>query len=205
MQSVPPRHLSITRKHTKGTCRWCGLDVTRLNPRRKTFCCDACVHEWKLRSDPTYLGMEIFKRDRGICSECGVNTVRLMLELLYHVSQAVAPAWALDPQGAFKRAEYIASRCYSAHNFLRKKERTSPLARQVEASYLENNGFKPAELITREMPRKRLWEADHILAVFEGGGQCGLDNYRTLCYWCHKQNTAEQAKIRAVARKKNRK
>ncbi len=29
------------------------------------------------------------------------------------------------------------------------------------------------------------WQADHILAVAEGGGSCGLENLRTLCVPCH--------------------
>jgi 5-methylcytosine-specific restriction protein A len=37
------------------------------------------------------------------------------------------------------------------------------------------------------------WEADHIIPVVEGGGCCGLDNYRTLCPPCHKLDTAELA------------
>ncbi len=48
--------------------------------------------------------------------------------------------------------------------------------------------------------RERLWDADHILPVAEGGGGCGLDNYRTLCIWCHKDETAKLAKRRAIAR-----
>ena len=31
-----------------------------------------------------------------------------------------------------------------------------------------------------------LWDADHIVPVKHGGGQCGLDNMRTLCIRCHK-------------------
>lgn len=34
-----------------------------------------------------------------------------------------------------------------------------------------------------------LWDADHIIPVKEGGGQCGLDNIRTLCIVCHKKVT----------------
>ena len=30
------------------------------------------------------------------------------------------------------------------------------------------------------------WEADHIVAVLEGGGGCGLDGFQTLCWECHK-------------------
>lgn len=36
------------------------------------------------------------------------------------------------------------------------------------------------------------WQADHIVAVHEGGGECGLDNYRTLCDTCHAKVTAAQ-------------
>ena len=35
-----------------------------------------------------------------------------------------------------------------------------------------------------------LWQADHIVPVAEGGGECGLENYRTLCTACHKPVTA---------------
>ena len=42
----------------------------------------------------------------------------------------------------------------------------------------------------REGSRKSLWDADHILPVAEGGGQCDLSNLRTLCLQCHKVATA---------------
>jgi 5-methylcytosine-specific restriction endonuclease McrA len=29
------------------------------------------------------------------------------------------------------------------------------------------------------------WEADHIMPVADGGGECGLENYRLLCRACH--------------------
>ena len=34
-----------------------------------------------------------------------------------------------------------------------------------------------------------LWDADHIIPVKDGGGQCGLENIRTLCILCHKNVT----------------
>jgi len=37
----------------------------------------------------------------------------------------------------------------------------------------------------------RLWQADHIVPVCEGGGCCGLENYQTLCLRCHKEDTKE--------------
>jgi 5-methylcytosine-specific restriction endonuclease McrA len=39
--------------------------------------------------------------------------------------------------------------------------------------------------------RKTLWDADHIVAVAEGGGECDLANMRTLCLKCHRARTAE--------------
>ena len=37
--------------------------------------------------------------------------------------------------------------------------------------------------------RRSLWEADHILPVVEGGGECDLSNLRTLCLRCHRMAT----------------
>jgi 5-methylcytosine-specific restriction endonuclease McrA len=53
-----------------------------------------------------------------------------------------------------------------------------------------------------ERSRKSLWDADHVIPVAEGGGQCDLANMRTLCLKCHQQVTAElrrRLKLRAVA------
>ena len=38
--------------------------------------------------------------------------------------------------------------------------------------------------------RRSLWDADHIVPVAEGGGQCDLSNLRTLCLPCHREITA---------------
>ena len=44
-------------------CRWCELEI--LAKRRRTFCSDYCVHQWRLRTDPGYLRDQVFARDRG--------------------------------------------------------------------------------------------------------------------------------------------
>ena len=41
----------------------------------------------------------------------------------------------------------------------------------------------------RQPTRRSLWDADHILPVVEGGGECDLDNIRTLCLRCHRLAT----------------
>ena len=39
--------------------------------------------------------------------------------------------------------------------------------------------------------RKSLWDADHLIPVAEGGGECDLSNMRTLCLKCHRARTVE--------------
>jgi 5-methylcytosine-specific restriction protein A len=48
------------------------------------------------------------------------------------------------------------------------------------------------------------WDADHIVPVIEGGGECGLSNFRTLCISCHRKETKQLHGRLAVERKKER-
>jgi len=43
----------------------------------------------------------------------------------------------------------------------------------------------------KRISRKTLWDADHIVPVVEGGGECDLANIRTLCLVCHRRVTIE--------------
>jgi 5-methylcytosine-specific restriction endonuclease McrA len=48
------------------------------------------------------------------------------------------------------------------------------------------------------------WQADHIIAVVNGGGGCGLEGFQTLCLPCHKRKTitdVRQSKITAKMKK----
>jgi 5-methylcytosine-specific restriction protein A len=126
----------------RGVCRWCSGEVP---PKRFTFCSAACVHEWKLRTDPGYLREKVFERDHGVCALCGVDTV----ELRKHK----------------RKLDYKARR-------------------QFEEEW---------------GTRKHLWDADHILPVAKGGGECDLSNMRTLCVLCHRKRHRPHAS-RAVKR-----
>jgi 5-methylcytosine-specific restriction endonuclease McrA len=46
--------------------------------------------------------------------------------------------------------------------------------------------------------RRSLWDADHIVPVVEGGGECDLANLRTLCLKCHRVVTAGLRKRRTL-------
>ena len=133
-------------------CRWCQLEI--LSRRRRTFCSDYCVHQWRLRSDPGYLRDLVFARDRGLCAVCHTDTVRAYADL----------------------------------------RRTRGSARRQA---LELWGLKS---ITA---RRSLWDADHIRPVAEGGGQCDLENLRTLCLPCHREATADLARRLQILRNRH--
>ena len=55
-----------------------------------------------------------------------------------------------------------------------------------------------------ERARRSFWEADHILPVALGGGQCDLSNMRTLCLKCHREATAQlRLRLRGAAAQAN--
>lgn len=68
------------------------------------------------------------------------------------------------------------------------------------ASNLEKQPEYVAWLLSRKMTHKEaqksFWHADHIIAVFQGGADGGMDNIQTLCVKCHKIRTASQRKLR---------
>lgn len=79
----------------------------------------------------------------------------------------------------------------------------SPEAAHVNA-YIHGfgNAFKHVRLRWGHSPKPRsLWAADHIVPVAEGGGLCGISNYRTLCTPCHQRETKALAGRRAKQRK----
>jgi 5-methylcytosine-specific restriction endonuclease McrA len=134
------RHALATGPNGRPLCRWCQLEI--LASRRRTFCSDFCVHQWRLRSDPGYLREQVLARDLGICALCGVDTVTAYAALKRSRGEARNEAltmWGLRSVGA----------------------------------------------------RRSLWDADHVLPVAEGGGECDLDNLRTLCLLCHREATAD--------------
>src|SRR3954468_19954846 len=90
-------------------CRWCGAEVAG---KRRTFCSDACVHEWKLRTDPGYLREKVLARDAGVCAKCGVNTITLrrdMRRLDFTARRRFLKEWGLTERSrkSFWDADHI--------------------------------------------------------------------------------------------------
>jgi len=60
-------------------CRFCRKET---KPPQKAFCSDLCLHEFRIRTNANYMRNEVFKRDRGICKKCGLDTEKLRTLLL---------------------------------------------------------------------------------------------------------------------------
>lgn len=54
----------------RALCRRCGTEVPR---GRRTFCSDACVHEHRIRTQPSYVRQCLEERDHGVCRACGAD------------------------------------------------------------------------------------------------------------------------------------
>lgn len=187
----PPRTIRSTPFSGNGVCRWCG--TTDLPPRRRSWCSDACVHEYKIRSDMGYVRIKVRERDKGVCAECGFDTdgARARLRHLWLAScdgdragQPAARVRALRRKVGAARAAAILDRL----------SRIASYSHRRFAEELRRAGHRPSM-------SKSWWEADHIVPVAEGGGQCGLDGFRTLCIPCHLKATAA-LRTRLAARRK---
>ena len=58
----------------RGLCRRCGAEV---QGRRRTFCSQLCVDLWLFQSSPAEVRRQVFLRDHGVCSLCGLDTETL--------------------------------------------------------------------------------------------------------------------------------
>jgi hypothetical protein len=73
------------------------------------------------------------------------------------------------------------------------------LTKELETLLKENNISLKRKIWAKQFGGG-LWDADHIIPVKDGGGQCGLENIRTLCIDCHKVVTKKgaQKKVKEV-------
>lgn len=169
-------------------CRWCNKEIP-VSTGRKTFCSDDCVSSHKVLTDPGHVRRLVLERDHGVCAVCGLDTDALQRILTSEWMVAGEIMEVLMRKAA--REDVIAR--LRGHGWSE---------RAAEASFGHWAEFD-AKIIRGKLHRS-LWAADHIKPVVEGGGGCGLDNYRTLCVPCHNKASAALAKRRASARKRQR-
>jgi len=157
-------------------CRKCGDEVP---VGCRSFCSAECIHEWKIRTQPSYAAIHVLKRDAGVCALCGLDCPALLAEL----------------------------------KALRKAVRRATLGNQADhVDYDLPMDTKPGEFVNRcealGLPphlrhlSRRLWDMDHTVPVVEGGGSVGLEGLRTLCWACHRNETAALRKRMAGTKAK---
>lgn len=168
----------------EGRCRNCGGPITE--KRRQTFCSASCVDEWKIACSPKFAAMQVFRRDKGVCAECGLDCDRLEGRLLMRVRSRRANMRLAVSIVAKRGEKNVPKHVWAA----------MPVGLQGMTIW----SFDSVMTIYRYVmlsrigvySRNRLWEVDHIVAVRDGGGRCGIENLRTLCCKCHKTRTVAQ-------------
>ena len=154
---------------------------------RRTWHSDECVDRWMTANSSQYVRAKLWKRDRGVCSMCGVDSER---------AQARCKATRVWD---WHRKHDFTSNWHRRHGW------TTPFPRELYVSHSRRFAWH-SQRVQRAIQKRRdamkaegwdiarqmsWWEADHIVPVAEGGGQCGLENYRTLCIRCHRKVTRE--------------
>jgi 5-methylcytosine-specific restriction protein A len=121
---------------------------------------------------------------RGLCRWCSLEVPRGRFTFC---SEFCVHEWKLRTQPAylrekvFERDRGICSSCQLDTVEAARKLRYS--RGTARASLLAHWGL-------RARSRRTLWDADHIVPVIEGGGECDLSNIRTLCLLCHRDATS---------------
>lgn len=144
---------------------------------------------------------------RNLCRQCGEEVPKRRRTFC---SVACVDGWKIktDPGHVrllvFRRDEGVCAKCgmdtkklrYLVRDLAARAEEALGTKQPYSHDFHRNlRGLLPGN-------RTTYWDADHIIPVVEGGGECDLDNYRTLCYWCHQKVTAELARRRAEERRR---
>ncbi|CAM8971617.1 unnamed protein product [Rhodiola kirilowii] len=109
---------------------------------------------------------------------------RSLRQELFHLEHGVCTSCELD-----------------CHNLVK---RLKPLSLTRRREYVEQHAPKVAsqkkllEKLIKDPNEGHAWHADHIIPVYRGGGECQLDNMRTLCVACHYDVTAAQHRERKI-------
>lgn len=122
---------------------------------------------------------------RGLCRWCSLEVPRGRFTFC---SEFCVHEWKLRSQPAYLREQVL-----RRDHGLCAKCGVDTLA--AERCLRFSHGIRRQALLAfwglKRRSRKSLWDADHILPVAEGGGECDLANIRTLCLRCHRAATLE--------------
>jgi len=133
---------------------------------------------------------------KALCRECGSEVPPGRRRTF--CSQQCVDAWMVRTNPAhlrkvvFERDRGVCAICGAD---------TVAIEREVfDAPYAEQDTIRAKHGIPAHRYRN-FWDADHVVPVIEGGGECDVQNIRTLCIPCHVRATAELAARLAEKRK----
>ena len=173
-----------------GSCTWCGREV---KPGRRTlWCSQRCVDAFNVTQPHGQLAA-LEARDGGRCQLCGLDTERL---------RAACGRWlrvhGVDRRATPRSPQHVRT---GLSLYPRRAGAGLDLARTLTLRGLPTSERAMAHLLGT---RRCWWDGDHTVPIVDGGHPCDLANLRTLCFWCHKRETAEAATRRAEARRLER-
>lgn len=158
-------------------------------PGRRTWHSQECVDRWMVANSSQYVRSKLFERDKGVCAMCGVDSVKAERRARkamshywqqWHGYHARIDSWHRRHGWSVPVPEFLKQMTDRSRWYLPRINR----AMESRLAAMRADGWN----VNR---RSSWWEADHIVPVVEGGGQCGIENYRTLCVRCHLKVTRE--------------
>lgn len=143
-----------------------------------------------------------WKKGKGFCRWCGEAVMNLKGESSkgrWHpacVSAYKLAAWSAEQRRVcWERDKGVCGVCGVDSVDLRSR---------AAATYREQ-GYSDEWIMARLAKSGKLWQADHIRPLVDGGGldlaYFEASNLMTLCSACHRQKTSREASQRALARK----
>lgn len=138
------------------------------------FCAPGCYERYVAACTTGGLRRQLAKIERGVCTVCKLDCRELCMAL-----QVIRKG----PQGW-------------------KERREETLRRMAPSFFGKGASKKTRERLLVTAQEGWAWQADHVIPVHLGGGECSVENMRTLCSVCHAKVTKEQAAARAKERQR---
>lgn len=141
------------------------------------------------------------KREKGFCRWCGnkcegrrtrwcSDDCVESFDMLFN--------WNRIRSEVLNRDNHTCQLCGSKADNIRK---STILENEKHFKYFSSKSGRSFEYWLGRSVHRSWLEVDHIVPVVEGGGCCGLDNLRTVCFICHRKETNKLKK--RISRRKN--
>lgn len=173
-----PRYPDTVIENGVVLCRGCRKPVPK---GRQTWCSNEC-YETKC---PQRVRFHVWERDKGVCSDCGVDTQRMANRMQRALRYPEVSNWDYSRGTMFNREDYEKA----CKILVRHRTKVWNACAKRKASMIQDGW--PSHTC------RDWWEADHIIPHSEGG-EYVLENMRTLCVPCHKKRTKQWHKVRKL-------